>query len=132
MLPKKVAIFKKFLYLPVQFILHSQKLLWDQSGCQMLLLTQVGRTSESSSFVTKLFSKDHLQFFTVLQLSGTLPWVYKEAAISHNSFGCGGSSIHLTRDAMNDLHCPWDIPKFISRRTAGSTLCHHFIYNDYI
>ena len=56
LLPKKVAIFKKFLYLPVQFILHSQKLLWDQSGCQMLLLTQVERASESSSLPQQSWS----------------------------------------------------------------------------
>ena len=58
---REIPIFKTFLYLPVQFILHSQKLLWAQSGCQMLLLTQVGWTSESSSFVSKLFPKDQYQ-----------------------------------------------------------------------
>ena len=58
---REIPIFKTFLYLPVQFILHSQKLLWSQSGCQMLLLTQVGRASESSSSVSELSPKDQYQ-----------------------------------------------------------------------
>ena len=53
---REIPVFKKFLYLPVQFILHSQKLLWDQSGCQMLLLTQVERASESSSLPQQSWS----------------------------------------------------------------------------
>ena len=66
LLPKKVAIFKKFLYLPVQFILHSQKLLWDQSGCQMLLLTQVERASESSSLPQQSWSMSKSFFANLL------------------------------------------------------------------